>query len=416
MRNEIAKEYKIRVDEICKNWKNNDKVKNLIRCWYFKLLSVYDRNNNFIDKKSLEEYVDIYLTALEKLNIINIYSLEEIIKSPDSDFYPYIIKIPDNVEIVPEKRIMKENDKYSLNKNGEYCLLNVGLCNANQLWINVIEDEAIIKTFHHELTHIIQDNTKYKYPTFFPFSIAMKTIIREGDAQYNERIIAGKMHFNYNEWDFNRIHRKTSVSDVYYPLYIMLMLSLPKKFRENWYDGKFDITILFNELYQNYIDLFAIMSILMADILIPDIRNTYIDEIKFYQKEYKARKLEIAQNYTKRCQELEKRQAELMNGLEKIGKNIILQEEYKKYFQEELLEIKQDKALQYYQKNQEILQLEFGENLIKTVKYYIEENCSIFELFQMFKNKVYDLLLEKESTNSTDLIEDIFFNERKTKK
>lgn len=416
MRNEIAKKYEIRVDEICKKWKNNDKVKNLIRHWYSNLLSVYNIDNNFIDQNSLEEYIDIYLTALEKLNIINIYFLEEVIKSPDSDFYADIIKIPDNVEIVHEKRIKKENGEYSLNKNGEYCLLNLGLCNVTQSWIKVIEDETILENFHHELTHIVQDNIKYKYPTFFPFSIAMKKVIREGDAQYNERIISGKLYSNYNEWDFDTIHRKILVSDVYYPLYVMLMLSLPKKFRENWYDGKFDIILFSNESYQNYIDLFAIMSILVANILIPDIRNTYIDEIKFCQKQYKARKLEIEKSYKKQCQELEKRQVELMNGVEKIGKNVILQEEYKKYLQEELLEMKQDKALQYYHKNQEIMKLEFGENLVKTVKYYIEENLSMFELFQIFKKKVYDFLLEREETNFTNLIENIFFNKEELKK
>lgn len=413
MQNKIERKYENRFNQICKKWHEEKNVEGLIKQWYQKLLHVYSISNNFIHQTPIEEYLNTYLNALEKLNVIDVCTLESVLNSPYNIFYEEIRKIPLGMEIVSTKRIKKENGKYYLSTYGEYCILNMGLSNVRQSWIGIIEDETILENFHHELTHIVQGIKRYKYPSYFPFSFAMNHIIREGDAQYNERIFSGELYSNYKCWNEDLIDNNVFICEIYFQMYVMLMLCLPKTFREKWSNEEFDISLFSKELYQNYINLFGIMSLLAAKIFSKNIQNDFLGEINRL-KDYERIKIDVETNYKNEYQRLENEIQNLKSLLQKETEKSILEEEYRKYLSEEIKEKEAEKITKYSFKNQEILRLEFGKDLINVIKYYIDKNFTIQKLFEQISQTVNNILLEQGV--NIELISNILFRENDLKK
>lgn len=401
--NVIPLEQEARLEKICAKWPTNKKRDDLIRRWFAKIFAVYDCNNNFIEKEAFEVYIDSYLAALEKVVAINLYTLEEILKSAHNYFYEDITIIPQSEKVDNKNRIKKEGDKYYLHPDGEYYLPNLGICDSTNSAIVIIEDVNELENFHHELTHIVQGEKKYKYPIYFPFANGMNHLIREGNAQYNQRILSGKQSLNKEKLNEENVLNQNAI----YLLYVLLMISFPEDFRKKWVEGDFDTSLLPNNMQLDYADLFAIISILTYNIYINDSRE--LDEVDFYKSEYNARKEIIENNYLEALNKL-KEEVKYLNKLleDENRKNTILGKEKIKYLSDKIADIEEKQKEIGDNKKKEIIQLEFGKNIANLTESYIKQNLTITELLRLLITKVQKLLVEN---NKISIFQNIWIEE-----
>lgn len=380
-------EQEARLEKICAKWPANKKRDSLIKKWFVKLFEFYNCNNNFIEKESFEIYMDAYLAALEKVTEINLYTLEEVLKSSLDYFQEYITIIPQDEKIDNTKRIKKEGDKYYLHPDGEYYLPNLGICDSTNSIIAIIEDENELENFHHELTHVVQEDKKYKYPLHFPFANCMNYLIREGNAQYNQRILSGKLCLNEEELNEENVLNQNAT----YLLYVLLMISLPEDFRKKWAKGNFNISLLPNNLQPEYADLFAIMSLLSLNIYRSN-KNKKLDEVNFYKREYNARKEATENNHSRELNKLKKEVKYLNELLEKEKqKNTILEGVKIKNLNDEIADIKEKRKEIDDNKRKKMMQLEFGNTVTNSIESYIKQDLTITELLGLLKNNKTDI-------------------------
>ncbi len=441
--------------KICKKWNENTLVKNLIEDWLVKLLTTYQQDHNFLYRTPLSDYLNRYLNVMENLDKLNVYSIEDVIKNKNNYFYKWIEKIPTNYKEDIVFRLKKVRDEFVIDqKNGDFFLRVFGKNNKKGLNIEIMLNEGMVYTFHHELTHTILFDFKYAYPTYFPFFENVDKALYEGDAVYHENLLSSTTFIGHVDWNENTIENRSY--ELYYQLYCMLILSLPKEFVQNWEIGIFDVTIFSSEQKKIYAQLFAIMTILSAKTDFHNKLEDFVKAIDLYHSNYfqereaineyctieeqnlniniaKYQKqidelnailnnpIILKQNYEENLQEIMKYSIEAQNiSKEELEKQETL-ESYIEFLNDFVASILSDKkeeeikkeSIAYY-KEMEFQKADFGLLLVCFLQQYIEQNLSIQNLYQMFVEIVATILEErKESYEFVDLIIEALSEENK---
>lgn len=263
----------IELNEICNEKKWNNFVREILQKWFMHILIGYDEKNNILDHFCLREYIENNFEKLRQIESLNVVNLEEILNNPNSLFYKYITKIPDYVKNV-ENRIAKRNERFVLDNLGEYYLEACGQCIGNRK-IELVNERNIEYTFEHELQHI---NQNYYYPSEFPFAREMIKMLHEGDAEYHS-VLLGQ--------GFPIIPENIEDSyEVYYLLYTLLMIAVPKEMRHFWSKTKCDSNrdSLFKifgfisdnpETRNNFAQIFALVTLMVASCNSENTRDVY---------------------------------------------------------------------------------------------------------------------------------------------
>lgn len=210
------------VDSICesKNW--NKKIQVTLRNWLLSVLTFYHPNSDILEHRSLEKYIKENLDKLKQVEDLKILKLENIIENPNCTLYKCIQKIPSNTVGGEEEHLLKQGDFFKIDDKGEYYLSATGVCIGNKR-IELEDRLGIECSLQHELQHI---NQGYIYPSEFPFAKDMMKCFHEGDAEYYHYLLreAPPILPSYIEDSY----------EVYYLVYTLLMLAIPKEMRLLW--------------------------------------------------------------------------------------------------------------------------------------------------------------------------------------
>lgn len=207
-------------DKICEENKYDEKTVNVLRNWLLSILMFYKPSMDILNHSNLEEYIKYNFEKLKKAKDIKVLEIEEIINNPNSLLYKCIIKMPFDIDL--KNRLSKSEECYNLDKNGKYYLSANGVCH-NDKKIELLNEKGLDQVLHHELQHI---NQNYVYPSEFPFANDMLKMLNEGEAEYHSHLIDLIP-------DFQPIEKKATY-DIYYFVYILLMLILPKEMCTFW--------------------------------------------------------------------------------------------------------------------------------------------------------------------------------------
>lgn len=416
-------------------------VQRLLKEWLVEVIFSYNINNDILGGRTLDEYVNSYLDALRKLENITIFQIEDVLKDPTNYFYKEIHFQNSSEEkyIVPYK-LKKENDHFVLEEQGDYWLSTSGVFNFDTKKIGLLMSKNVVKTFHHELTHVIQMSSSFNYPCIFPFSFKMKTMLEEGEAEYNRKIISESILDQGIFWDEAEV--QVLNYELYFQIYTLLMLAISNQNRFKWLNNEIDLINLSKERKESFANLFAIISLLLAK-SDPDIKENNIEShIRMCYMDCQAKldeyneNLETSKSIETRIVNAQKEIQHLQNLLndtnllkeayiERVSevKQEIMQEEnielrmalLKELEEETIVEFKsalerekleKERNLAYNQnlltshsflEESEIETYQFGKLISTFMHNYVEQKISISELFRLLVEKIEELLLETDT-------------------
>ena len=341
--------YFVELDRICEEKDWDYKTIKVLRQWFLFLLNFYKPSTDILNHFSVEEYVKYNFTKIKKAKDIKVLELEEIFINPDCLLYNFIKKIPSNMNGLTI-RLAKQEKKFILDSNGEYYLSALGVCYRGET-IELVGKPILAQVLEHELQHIDQS---YVYPSKFPFASDMLKMLYEGEAGYHYNLIYtdGK-YFPIDENDFYYI---------YYLLYTLLMLVIPKEMRDLW-SKKYSIdsiSYIFPNIFKsitnseenrkNFSYIFSLATLVAA---FCNSENT---------KEIFNISIETSLNHCSK--KVEEWDQTISN---------VIEEDNKRY--------------QYYQ---------FGMELSKKMQMLLRQELSFVELFLLFLEKVENCLIERK--------------------
>ena len=240
--------------------------------------------------------------------------------------------------------------KLILDSNGEYYLSALGVCYRGET-IELVGKPILAQVLEHELQHIDQS---YVYPSKFPFASDMLKMLYEGEAGYHYNLIYtdGK-YFPIDENDFYYI---------YYLLYTLLMLVIPKEMRDLW-SKKYSIdsiSYIFPNIFKsitnseenrkNFSYIFSLATLVAAYCNSENIKKIFNISI------------ETSLNHCSK--KVEEWDQTISN---------VIEEDNKRY--------------QYYQ---------FGMELSKKMQMLLRQELSFVELFLLFLEKVENCIIERK--------------------
>ncbi len=255
-------EYFMELDKICeeKNW--DDITIKTLRKWLSSVLYFYNPNDNILEHLGVHEYINNSLEKLKQVKDIKVLRLDQVISNPNCSLFKYIKKIPfdkDSFKI----RLSKRGECFILDENGDYYLSVYGECHRMDKTIELLDEGGVENLFHHELQHIDQ---YYIYPSEFPFASDMLKMLCEGEAEYHRYLINRVSNFLPIE--------ESSIYYIYYLVYTLLMLVIPKEMQECWNSTYRYNTAIVSDIFKYISDsevnrkrfsqLFALITLIVA--------------------------------------------------------------------------------------------------------------------------------------------------------
>lgn len=202
--------YYLILEKICEEKKWTSRTFKGLKRWLDSVITYYDANFDVLDNLGLQEFIVYNLIKIKQTEDIKLLTLQEILDNPNcllnEEFNDILLK-------QPELNKIDESDKEIV----------LGICSKGKTIELVDQDLDFECTLQHELQHI---NQFYTYPSELPFSADMFKMLHEGESEYSQNLINR----------FKRFH-PIDINDsyyIYYLVYTLLMLTIPKEMRDCW--------------------------------------------------------------------------------------------------------------------------------------------------------------------------------------
>ncbi len=341
----FVKYYK-ELKSIINDKKYNQRIQDLLINWLLIIIEFYNPNKDILEHTLVEEFIENNLECIRNLDYLKVYTLDEILCDPTNFFYNQIIKVEHSQISAKNLRLKKEEEKYVRDPEGEYTLYSAGVCTKEILnkplrincGIELLNIEGDVQNLQHELQHSKQQFFGFTYSSKYPFAFEIRLMLTEGDAIYSGNLID-----DWNERNSFIDYENIQIAyNLYYQLYILLMLTLPKNVRDTWKKSDLFFDKIPEKQQEFFIELMALITVILAKNNSKYTDKDIKDSINLCHQEFSEEKLNIFINERKK--ENEERKYRYLKEIQKL--NEIL--ENPKEFEKSYLEYKEKVENYYY--------------------------------------------------------------------